>query len=133
MQDKQLALILFVPKFDMNRDATVCYGRGVEWSDPTTSVFYNVVNRRKKPAVVFKRQLIARILPINTHDSEIFDRLFNVGSPTSDRPNLCPLQSLLPNVGLTILPAAFTRILERALGNLHPGMVSWLDDTLVSS
>lgn len=35
--------------------------------------------------------------------------------------------------GLAVIPATFTRIVKRALGNLHPDVVSWIDDTLISS
>lgn len=34
--------------------------------------------------------------------------------------------------GLTAIPAAFARIVKRALGIPHPDVVSWLDDRLIS-
>lgn len=42
-------------------------------------------------------------------------------------------ESIRAGFGLTTLPATFTRIVRRALGNPYPDVVSWLDDILIPS
>lgn len=84
----------------MDRDATLCCARRVEWGNLITPVFCMLVNPDKKPAVIHQGQLIALIVAIKTHDPEIFDCLFSMGPLTSDRPSLCPPQTPLPSAGL---------------------------------
>lgn len=79
----------------------VCCPRGVDWWNPTPSVFCELLNHSKKPAVIPQEgQLIAHIVAIQTHASERFKRFFSMGTLTSDRPSLCPPQTPLPSTGL---------------------------------
>lgn len=46
--------------------------------------------------------------------------------------NWSPCEFSEAEFGLAVQPADFTCIVERALRNRHPDVVSWLDDMLIS-
>lgn len=84
----------------MDRDTTVCCAGGVEWWSPITPVFCELVNRGKKVAVIPQDRLIALIIALQTHDSEIFNCLLNMEPLTSDRPGLFSPRTPLPSEDL---------------------------------
>ena len=86
-QGRQLVMILPIEKYDLEKEALVGIARGVQWWIPGTPVTCKLVNRGKVPGRVLRNHPVARLIAVNTRDSQRFHSLFHHGPSTTDPPS----------------------------------------------